>query len=792
MGKSYVSPNYGTQLLYPWFPALPGSAAGELSDVAGADVGALMWQHVPYSMSQHRALVRDHEWPLWNRYNSAGTPLLGQGQSMFGDPLHLPVVASRGAAWAWDLKFLAAKFLLAWGLALCVYTLTRHRGAAMIVGIAAPFVGLFVYRVNHPAIFSFCYGPWPLYCWLRLREAETLRAAVAWLGGLVVANLALLASGTVKEAFTILGAINFAGALVVLLGDSPGYKAARLAGALCTGALFAGLTMPLWRTFVDVLGAAYTSSDTPSVSQMSPALLLASFDEAFFRTLSSRAEVFRPSANVLILGGCLYFLAASRDHWRDRTVLALAIATAVPFAVVYGFVPAAWILQIPFVSRIEHLDGTLSSVLIILSAVFAGYGFAAAARRLGTSTGRGDLVVAGTWLTALVLLFMIAGRGRGDAGGGGSPLVFNQFLWGYFASLLVALVALAWIARRGLGRGRLVLWEGIVLVVCAGAQLWRHGLHTETSVPGYVVQGAPRVDFHALSPAVEWIKGQRGDDPVRVVGVNYALMGGWSGAHEIEGVTAPDALMNRNYRELMRASPLRRQWDWRYSLTPDRSEASRPLLDMLNVRYYLADRATPADGLPGVTWRHASDMAVFESATAWPRAFFTDRIVTYDTTAELLKRLRDGDGRPFAAVVASEVNTALAQVPRADVAADALPAAVERKVVAAHDYRLTENSTTFTVTAPQPGIVVLTETYWPDHAVAELDGQPAPILRVNHAFQGLVVPAGQHTIVVRYRPARFDEYLRFSGFSLGLLAVCAAAAWARGWKRETWTRTSSN
>ena len=73
-----------------------------LEDVKGSDVGAMMWQHMPYAVVQSRAIFQDLELPLWNRYNSSGVTLLGQGQSMFGDPLHVLVLLTGGASWAWD------------------------------------------------------------------------------------------------------------------------------------------------------------------------------------------------------------------------------------------------------------------------------------------------------------------------------------------------------------------------------------------------------------------------------------------------------------------------------------------------------------------------------------------------------------------------------------------------------------------------------------------------------------------------------------------------------------------
>lgn len=57
LGKSHVSPNLGTTLLYGEFPTLPGDPSTETTDVKLSDIGAVMWQHVPFSMMQRRALL---------------------------------------------------------------------------------------------------------------------------------------------------------------------------------------------------------------------------------------------------------------------------------------------------------------------------------------------------------------------------------------------------------------------------------------------------------------------------------------------------------------------------------------------------------------------------------------------------------------------------------------------------------------------------------------------------------------------------------------------------------------
>jgi len=46
LGKSFVSPNFGVVLLYEAFPRLPGNRDGQIRDVKGADIGAIMWAHI--------------------------------------------------------------------------------------------------------------------------------------------------------------------------------------------------------------------------------------------------------------------------------------------------------------------------------------------------------------------------------------------------------------------------------------------------------------------------------------------------------------------------------------------------------------------------------------------------------------------------------------------------------------------------------------------------------------------------------------------------------------------------
>ncbi|MEY3608551.1 MAG: hypothetical protein RLZZ447_1339, partial [Verrucomicrobiota bacterium] len=771
LGKSHVSPNLGTTLLYGEFPTLPGDRSTETTDVKLSDIGAVMWQHVPFSMMQRRALL-EGELPLWNRYNAMGVPLLGQGQSMFGDPLHLLVVAADGAAWAWDVKYLLAKWLLALGLGLTVLALTRPgpTTAAVLVAAAAPFLGFFLYRLNHPAYFSVCYAPWPLYCLVRLALLDLARDGVAayghgarrWSLALLGTNLALMCSGTVKEAYMLLVSVNLAGAGVVLAGNGNlRSRLARLGSLAWYGVLFALLTAPVWGTFLGALANAYTGYNEASAYQLQPSLLLGLFDEAFYRPLLTKDQVFGPSLNFLLLLGLLYYLATLREQFSQPIAVALGAACLPPLALAFGLVPPAWIVNVPFLRNIAHLDNTFSCVLIVLGTVLAGLGFASAGRRLGTREGRADLAIAGLLLFALVFGWIAFRQASHRAIYGptfsvhppGQVLAINPLLWTYLASLLAAAGLLTYTARRAALTG----WtsaRALLAITCVLSLVWRHGLHASAvGFDDFTAQPTPRADFHARSPALEHLRAAHAREPGRVFGFQSHFFPGWTGVYGLEGVHGPDALVNPALRDLLGASGVERQWDWRLYAEAKHAGAVRPFLDALNVRHYVDRGGDPQALASHLTPELTADLDVYSSPTAWPRAFFSPEVVEYQGAPELVARIRASAGRPFAAVERSDAAAvaAVAKVARATGGASAEPA---------RHYHLGPNSTTFLVRARQPGVVVLTEANWPRDFRATINGRAAPVIRVNHAFLGLVLDGpGEYRVTFRHWPRDLSRNL---------------------------------
>src|SRR5438105_9495831 len=87
LGRSFATPNNGSYMLYGSWPTLPESEDYLSTNTMSSDTGALLFNHLYYPMMQREAL-RQGELPLWNRYSLGGMPMLGQGQSGFGEPLN--------------------------------------------------------------------------------------------------------------------------------------------------------------------------------------------------------------------------------------------------------------------------------------------------------------------------------------------------------------------------------------------------------------------------------------------------------------------------------------------------------------------------------------------------------------------------------------------------------------------------------------------------------------------------------------------------------------------------------
>ncbi len=768
-GNSLLSPNFHIALLYPDAPAVPGVKSTRVADAHGGDVGAMFWQHMPYAVMQHDAIAAG-ELPLWNRYGSCGITLLGQGQSMFSDPVHLLVIAADGAAWAFDAKFILLHALFCCGLGWTVWALRRDWTASAVTTVAAGFIGFFIFRINHPAIFSVCYAPWILWAWARYIDASDRRQtilAALWLFG---ANWMVATSGTVKEASMLAATLNLVGMAALVLGRNQ-RKFSKIAWLVPVGIAFALTTMPLWLTFVDALVRARTFSDQPTAWRLPARLLAGLCDDLFYRELDSSRRIVCPSANLLIVAGTLWCLVRPSQWRRDPMTLWLIAAMFTAIGIAFDWFPTAWLLAVPGLRNVGSLHNTFSCVAIVFMTVLAGCGFSSARdtlqlpfRRLAVSVGL--LAVA-----AVVLLWYYVGqnpplwRTSPTLAGWLDQAPEHTYFYLAVGMMFGALITLHALARRWL-RDRTITWPTPLLAGVALIPLFaQHGLQLPLGFRnGYFLVPATRANLAATSPTLERLERETAQEPFRFASVGPVLMPDYSALHGLETFFGPDALMNHHFHDLIVASGVGTPTDWMYAVDPAKLASLRPMLDLLNVKFCVSPpHQVPADA--GYLPVSSADLDLYESPTAWPRAFFTDRIIPYRGIPEIAALARAHAGHPFAAVLESELHSVPNFVRRGsnrDVGTSA----------AATGYRLTPNSTSFVVHASGPGVIVLQEAWLKGDFKVTIDGKPVTYFRTNHAFKGIAVKSsGDFHVSCTYWPRYFTLSLFASLAGFVLLAA---------------------
>jgi len=770
-GKSFISPNNHSHayLLYGQMPTVPGYKDVATDDEKGSDLGAAMWQNMPYSVVEARGLFKYGELPLWNRYSSTGLPLLGQGLSMCADPLQLVVLAAGGSSAAWDLKYVLAKLLFAACIGLCVLQAARHLPAALIIAASAPFIGFFSFRYAHPVFFTLCYAPAVLLCWFKLIDSRPGKATAVWLGAMVLADWMLLNSGGPKEADILLLALNFCGLLALLLGNSiVGGKRVKLFQVFLVKVLFVAISMPIWLTFFHALHNSLTVYDAGGANQITPSLLIGLFDDIFYRQFNIAEAHLDPSLNFLTLLAVLWFLFSPRRADPRGVSWGLAITSLIALAFVFAVVPAQWIIRVPLLKNIVHIDNTFSCVAIVCLLVLAGLGIKAFWNDSRAADFRRTYLRVIALLACLVALYLgtteVTMRST-------IPMsvhaLKSHFFWGYSLSLMLAMALLPWLGRFALLRTATRILPILSLLILFALLHWRHGMHLASAFDAYVMNPQRRVNLLAdSSPALRLVK-THAAEPSRSAGLGSAFFPGYGGAVGVEQIDGPDPLLNKHYRALMSASGVKLLFgSWRFGIDQEFLSTNLPLFNMLNVRYFLGDAGMESAPVVSLNKIASLDLDVFESERVWPRAFFTDRLVTYEHEEEFIELLKKSDGTPFGGIAKEELDN---QTELSTFIGAATPSG-NWKATPATDYVFTNNTTSFKVNATGPGVIVLTEAYVPGDFQVRLNGKPANYFRVNSAFKGLFVQeAGDYDVSFAYWPRYLTLSLWIAGAGLAIL-----------------------
>jgi Bacterial membrane protein YfhO len=239
-------------------------------------------------------------------------------------------------------------------------------------------------------------------------------------------------------------------------------------------------------------------------------------------------------------------------------------------------------------------------------------------------------------------------------------------------------------------------------------------------------------------------------EPCRVVAAGDALRPNGSAFYRLEDVRGYESLILDRFTDTY---PLwSREQAASFNLV---SDLSRPFLSFLNACYAVG---APEDPVPP-GWREQArgpEMAVFYNPAALPRAFAPRR----------LRRLEDAKRRLEELAAASDFGETVWLSGRG--------APDEPNGEAKVDVRASGPDLVVEVRArgPAPALIATSIPDWPGW-IARENGRSLLTLTVNHAFVGILLPAGDHTVRFAYRPRSWSL-----GLAAGLVGVLAAAALA--------------
>jgi hypothetical protein len=273
----------------------------------------------------------------------------------------------------------------------------------------------------------------------------------------------------------------------------------------------------------------------------------------------------------------------------------------------------------------------------------------------------------------------------------------------------------------------------------------------------YQPMGPPSIVFPPRTPAVAYLQRHAADG--RVVGVDDALFNDFSAVYGLDDVRGHDVPQPslRFFRLWQLVDP---QQDMLRGLrVEDLSPTALRVLSLLGARYVvMAPEATPPPGL-AYAYR-GGDAVVLRNERVAPRALVARRILVARDEGEELSTVAGAgfDARRDAIVRSDQLDGA----PPAGG-----PAGGSVRIVGEQNARVTLQAR-----LTRRGLVLLDDAWAPGWSVT-VDGRPARGLRADVVMRGVVVPAGEHRIVWRYRVPGLGL-----GIALSVLGLTALLAWA--------------
>jgi hypothetical protein len=710
------------------------------------------------------AEVRAGRLPVWTPYSFAGAPVAFATYSPF-NLLYYCFASSVALAWIQ----LSLALVAGWGAYVCF---RRVLGVGFWPAASGawcyPLSGFFVLWQGHPIPTVIAWYPWALAA-----TDAVVRRPRGWGGPALAAvtGLTLVSGGSDIAGEVLLGCGLYAlwclGATYGkrLLGRPGLTAAAATAGAWAIGFC---LAMPYLLPLVEYASTGSRAARRAAGAEERPPVGLTALPQTVLPDVygsTQRGSVYLAPGNLpegaaAAYTGLLATLVAAPLAWCSRRHRALNL-----FWVVQGFIALAWVLDVPGLVDLMRLPGlnmlsynrfTFVAAFAVLALAVTGLDAVWARlpdRRRWFVVPAAVLLALGLWClyrSAVPPLEMAATFRTLHMRPSAAQRVLAGFKTSQAASAALCLLGVfAWavIARAE----RPSRWPGPALAaVLVGELLWfAHG-RSQQSDPSLYYPPVPALEQLSRAP------------PGRILGI-LCLPPRLSEVVRLRDVRGYDGVDPRRLVELLRPVQDTRFAGNDYAVTQwyvpkgvlnqDRPFTLPPVLSMLGVRYLLFRGPMPSKARPVFS---GEDYWVIENPAALPRVSVPRRVRAVPEPDRTLALLSAADFDPKQVAYVEEP---------LDLPDDCRGTA-----------RITDEVPTrlaVSVDMQTPGLLLLSDL-WYEGWQATLEGRPVPILRVNHALRGVVVPVGRGTVEFRYEQPGLAAGLKAAAAGLAALLLWAA------------------
>jgi hypothetical protein len=716
------------------YQVLPWSAEPGAHPPANIIVSDPMLQMLPWQ----QLVVQDFEQgilPLWNPTAQNGAPLLANDQSAAFSPftwLALPFPPAIGLSLAMLAKILVAGL----GMALYLRALKTSGAAAALGGIAYASSSFMIVWLAWPHSAVAALFPWAFAC-----AEQYLVGERSWpLPALALVVAVQFLAGHAETSLHMGLALGVYVLVRWALSDRRWRKLGGLAVAASVGTLLAAIQLV---PFLDLLRNATLASDRAVRGVGFAHLNLGALSSWVFPNLLGNPSLDGlpgrfPNYNestgyVGVASLALSPLGAWRAWSRERSVaVALVGLGLVSAGIVYG--PLA-----PLAGRVPGLAVSSNPrLLVVICFCLAALGGLGLDALLHAPISRSaNLWAKSNWLGTAGLA-AVAAAGLAVALRGRSVDHWLPPLHGYISFWLLVgaasvMTACAFVAAGLLGGNRRWAVAGLCTLALIEAAIFAGPFNPRE----------PLNEVPPPSPSVAWLQAHAGGRPIAALGTT--LIPETASLYGLTDARSYDVLIDPRQRIFWSAA------DQGYGDSNLIMTLERPGVDWLataGVAYVMM----PADqSLPGATTVY-NQYGVAIAEVPNPRPFVY-------TPTEVLTAT---DPRQAAALLSS--------APLGPVVVEGCCPVVGS--AQAHVTRRTSGEVDLTVTADSRATIVVQQSYRPGWE-ADIDGRPTEILPANVLFQAITVPAGQHLVTFRYRPASVPIGAALTAIGVAGLVVLA-------------------